>query len=163
MFQLSEEETLMYSSDNSVKLTTHRIIFDSEKGRKQIMLEDIETYKLKGTSIGAYGILLLIFVIFTAWVSYEKISNYIDSRRLFSAFNISFFEHFVNDPGYFVLCGILIIFYHFYRISRRNYIQVIGKYNTFQFRVKSFKNKSIVKMLEKMTEQSAKIRANGSE
>lgn len=153
MFELSEEETLMTSSDNSVKLTSHRIIHESGQGRQQIMLEDYDSYQLKKDSIGAYGIFFLIFILITLWLTYEKIVNYIKYRSIFGK---NLFDHFWNDTGFIILLVVLIIFHFFYLISRRYTIKINGKYNSIEFRVKSLGNSSVKKMLTKMVEQSNK-------
>jgi hypothetical protein len=156
MFELREEETLMSSSDNSVKLTSHRIIHESEQGRRQIMLEDFESIQLKRSSIGAYGILLLIFVSITLGSIYMKITNYYDGQYLNKSVGISLFDAFWEDKAFIVLLFVLMVLHFFYLISRRNTIIIIGKYNSIEFRVKNFKAASVQKMLNKLVEQSNK-------
>lgn len=156
MFELSEEKTLMSSSDNSVKLTTHRIIHESERGRQQIMLEDFESLQLKRSSIGAYGILLLIFVFITLWMIYMKVTGYYDDQYFYKSTGVSLFDVFWDDKAFIVLLFVLVVLYFFYLISRRNTIIVIGKYNSIEFRVKNFKAVSVQKMLNKLVEQSNK-------
>ena len=156
MFELSEEETLMTSSDNSVKLTTHRFIYESEKGRQQIMLEDFESFRLKRSSIGSYGILLLLFLLFIFILTFSKIENYYQNPELFKRSDIGFFDFFLKDTGYIVMLFVLAILHFFYLISRRNTITVIGKYNSIEFRVKNFKAASVQKMLNMLVKESNK-------
>ncbi|HEY6503771.1 MAG TPA: hypothetical protein VIZ28_07355 [Chitinophagaceae bacterium] len=158
MFELNEEETLMSSSDNSVKLTTHRIIHESEKGRKQIMLEDFESYQLIRSSIGAYGYLLFIFVVITILIAVDKITNYQSFYPIVGNFNNNLFSFFLEDEGFMLLLVLLMVFHFFYLISRRYFIKVNGKYNSIEFRVTSLRNSSIRRMLSKLEEQSKLIK-----
>lgn len=157
MFEIIEEKVLMVSSDNSVKLTTHRIIYESGKGRKQIMLEDFKSYELKSSFIGAYGILFSIFIGLTVLIAANKIINFISYRGTFIFYN-NIFEFFWDDKGFLILLVLLIVVYFFYLISRRYYIKINGKDNSIEFRVTSLRNPSISKMLEKMLEQSDKLK-----
>ncbi len=158
MFELNEEETLMTSSDNSVKLTTHRIIHEAGGKREQVMLEDLETYELKDRSIGAYGVLLFFFSVLTAVVLFNTIQRYNESRSLMKYIGRDdepgLLGAFLRDPGSIIMLCILIIIHIFYKISRRYMIRIVGKYNSFEFRVKSFKNSSVRRMLDKLVEQS---------
>lgn len=148
----------MSSSDSSVKLTAHRIIYESAQGRQQIMPEDFESYQFKHSSIGAYGILLFIFIVITFLIAVNKITNYLDNRNLFREFNTNLFDIFWDDKGFIILLVLLMIFHFFYLISRRYIIKLNGKFNSIEFRVKSFKHPSIRKMLDKMVEQSNTIK-----
>ena len=83
MFELTEEKNLMNSSDNSVKLTSHRIIYDSDKGRQQIMLDEFVSYELKHNSIGAYGIIFFSFAALAVVITINKITNYNEGQVFF--------------------------------------------------------------------------------
>ena len=158
MFELSEEKILMTSSDNSVRLTSHRIICESEGKREQVMLEDFESYELKNRSIGAYDFLLWFIISVTVLIIFNKIKNYYDNRQFLRRIGIDthfgLWDIFREDMALLVLLFVLIIVHIFYLISRRYIIKINGKYNSFEFRVKSFRNKSVQRMLDKLTNQS---------
>ena len=63
MFELSEEQLLMSAPDNTVRLTTHRIIFESPDVRQQVMREDFISYQFFDRSFAIYLVLLLLFII----------------------------------------------------------------------------------------------------
>lgn len=157
MFELSEERLLMISSDNSVKLTTHRIIHESSKGRQQIMLEDFESYQLICTSVGYYGSLLFIIIAIFLLIASNSIIRY-GSITSFLKSDPNLLIYLLKDPGVLISLTVIMIVYFFYLISRRYFIKINGKYNSIEIRVTSFRNRSIKKMLDALVEQSNKIK-----
>jgi len=161
---LSVANWLMASSNNLVRLTSHRIICESEGKREQVMLEDFESYELKNRSIGAYGFLLWYFISITVLIIFNKIKNYYDDRQFLRRLGIDthfgLWDIFREDMALIVLLFVLIVVHIFYLTSRRYIIKINGKYNSFEFRVKSFRNKSVQRMLDKLTNQSKLAKEN---
>ena len=151
MFELQEEKTLLYSDDMSITLTTHRIIQQTNKGSKQIMLEDFEKYELKKAHIGNYNVLTNIFAFLSFIAICAGINNY---NTITSAIDWRFFQYLLEDFT-IVLCLMMLLISSFlYTISRRFYIQINSKYERIDFRVHSLKKKSVTQFLKKLTEQS---------
>ncbi|MBL0335175.1 MAG: hypothetical protein IPP73_07595 [Chitinophagaceae bacterium] len=112
MFELSEEKTLLFSDDRSVKLTTHRLIQEDQQRRNQIILEDFENYEIKTAHIGNYSFLTFALWIVTLYFLVDVISEYMDHRgRQFFTYSSSYFLVFA--------AFLLAISLHFYAISRR--------------------------------------------
>src|SRR5436190_21340764 len=82
MFELSNERTLMTSDDGTVKLTSHRVIYQTKKTKHQLMLEDFESYELKKSHIGNYKLLTIIFSILTVLVLFIRINEYFQYPQL---------------------------------------------------------------------------------
>ncbi|MEO6611472.1 MAG: hypothetical protein ABIT05_05045 [Chitinophagaceae bacterium] len=158
MFELGEEKLLMSSPDKSVWLTTHRIIYESGKGREQVMLEDVESCQFLNSSVGSYGVALVVVSILTFLIILNTIIFYIESRPFLRQYPGSFWQICRNN-GLLYSFLLLLITHFFYRISRRYIIRVNGKFNSIDIRVKTFKHPSIRKMIHVLTEQSAKMKA----
>lgn len=143
MFELSEEHLIMTSDDHKLKLTTHRIIFDNSNKREQIMLEDYQGFEFINAHVGTYKGLaiftntLSILVLYFAW-SFESFSLI---QLIRSAFMIPFV----------VLSGFT---FFLYRLSRRYFILLIGKYNSIEIRIENPKHKSVKKFLQRIKEES---------
>src|SRR6185295_1788439 len=147
MFELSQEQPLMYSDDRSLTLTTHRIIYNAGTQKEQIMLEDYEGFEFTTAHVGSYRALaifsngLTIFLILFTWPSFFQQG-------------LSFIE--VLDRSSFLIPFVILsgITYHLYRLSRRYYIRLIGKFNFIEVRLKNPKHRSITKFLERIKTQS---------
>jgi len=143
MFELSEEHLIMTSDDHKLKLTTHRIIFDNSNKREQIMLEDYQGFEFINAHVGTYKGLaiftntLSILVLYFAWSS--------ESFSLIQLIRSAFMIPFV------VLSGFT---FFLYRLSRRYFILLIGKYNSIEIRIENPKHKSVKKFLQRIKEES---------
>ncbi len=143
MFELSEEHLIMSSDDHKLKLTTHRVIFDNAKKKEQIMLEDYQAYEFVTAHVGAYkGLAILtngisILVLYLIWSTQDF--SFIELVR--SMFMIPFV----------LLSGFT---FFLYRLSRRYFIRIIGKYNVIEVRIENPKHKSIKRFLQRLKEES---------
>lgn len=143
MFELIEEHLIMTSDDHKLKLTTHRIIFDNSNKREQIMLEDYQGFEFINAHVGTYKGLaiftntLSILVLYFAWSS--------ESFSLIQLIRSAFMIPFV------VLSGFT---FFLYRLSRRYFILLIGKYNSIEIRIENPKHKSVKKFLQRIKEES---------
>ncbi len=157
MFELSDEKVLMVSSDNKVKLTTHRVMHEDEKGRQQVMLEDFQHYKYIDRSIHIFQIIFFIYLLFLGIL----IANYLDSLMKAARMGFGLGQEYLRvfiSPSMILFYLIGIIVYRGYKFSRIHIIQINGKYNSFEFRVKKFKHPSVQKMLTRLQEQSEIIK-----
>lgn len=143
----------MTSSDNSVKLTNYRIIYDSENDRQQVMLKDFQSYELRKSSFGAYGALLVICIAITVFIINNIVRNYLpgSGEKLFS--------FLISNNGFIMWMIFIVVVHFFYFVSRRRYVKINGKYNSFEFRVTSF-NSSVKKMLNELVRQSNLAKQN---
>lgn len=143
MFELSEEHLIMTSDDHKLKLTTHRIIFDNSNKREQIMLEDYQGFEFINAHVGTYKGLaiftntLSILVLYFAWSS--------ESFSLIQLIRSAFMIPFVMLSGFT---------FFLYRLSRRYFILLIGKYNSIEIRIENPKHKSVKKFLQRIKEES---------
>ena len=147
MFELSDEKTLMYSDDRSVKLTTHRIVQQGQTKNNQIMLEDYENYEIRSAHIGNYKFLTIVFAITTVLLLIKRGAEYLEyPDRIFFNFLSSYLS---------VLSAFLfVIAVHFYYISRRYFLRINGKFGHIEFRIVKKKKKSICKFLDTLVTQS---------
>jgi hypothetical protein len=147
MFELSQEQPLMYSDDRSLTLTTHRIIYNTDTQKEQIMLEDYEGFEFTTAHIGSYKGLAIFFngvtivLILLTWPSFLNMG-------------LSFVE--ILDRSSFLIPFVILsgISYHLYRLSRRYYIRLIGKFNFIEVRIRNPRHKSIKKFLERVKNES---------
>jgi hypothetical protein len=143
MFELSEEHLIMTSDDHRLKLTTHRIIFDNSKKREQIMLEDYQGFEFVNAHVGTYKGLaiftnaLSILILYFSWSA----GNFSLVELIRSALMIPFV----------LLSGFT---FFLYRLSRRYFILLIGKYNSIEIRIENPKHRSVKRFLQRIKEES---------
>lgn len=147
MFELSEEQPLMYSDDRSLTLTTHRVIYNTSTQKEQIMLEDYEGFEFTTAHVGSYKGLAIFFNGVTILLILLTWPSYIEQGW-------SFLE--ILDASAFLIPLVILsgITYHLYRLSRRYYIRLIGKFNFIEVRVRNPRHKSIKKFLERVRNES---------
>jgi len=169
MFELSQEETLMYASDNSVTLTTHRVIQQTEKIRKQVMLEDFESYELKSKNIGNYKLLIIFFSIISLILIILRLNEYFEYEQLMSQirlkgseenvflklFQVNIFDYMFTAPIVFSLF-LLGTSFLFFSIAKRKIVRINGRYSLVEFRVRDLNNISLQKFLKTLIEESDK-------
>lgn len=142
MFELKDERILLYSDDRSVVLTTHRIIHHSSKDKEQIMLEDFINYELKDFHIGNYVGITIFFASITAISLFKRLNG-----------------ELITDN--YLLQGSLILLtisFFFLLISRRLMIRINGRFGSIEFRIWSFRKRSIKRFLEKLESEANKIK-----
>jgi hypothetical protein len=141
-----EEESIMYSDDRTIELTTHRILEHTRDRTNQIMLKDFKNYEFKAYHIGNYKTIVIIFVVLT-------ISTIILNLKLY----YSEFAYTITGTTFwnYLWAGIMIKFctfflflsLFFFIISRRFFVKLNGKYNSIEFRIGSPYNTSVKKFL----------------
>jgi len=117
-----EEESIMYSDDRTIELTTHRILEHTRDRTNQIMLKDFKNYEFKAYHIGNYKTIVIIFVVLT-------ISTIILNLKLY----YSEFAYTITGTTFWN--------------SRRFFVKLNGKYNSIEFRIGSPYNTSVKKFL----------------
>lgn len=143
MFELSEEHLIMSSDDHKLKLTTHRVIFDNTKKKEQIMLEDYQGYEFVTAHIGTYKGLAIL-------------TNGISILVLYLILSTQDFSFIELVRSMFMIPFVLLSGFTFflYRLSRRHFIRIIGKYNVIEVRIENPKHKSIKRFLQRIKEES---------
>lgn len=142
MFELSQEKTLMTSDDGSTILTSHRIIYQGDKKKQQIMLTDFINYEYKTAHLGRYKALMFFFTVTTLFLMIK--------RALAKPEDMYDLYYYLIWPS-----AILLLFSTgFFLISRRHYIRINGKFDSFDIRVGNPVKKSIVRFLDMLVEQS---------
>lgn len=147
MFELHDEKVLMYSDDMSVRLTTHRIIQQSQTTKNEIMLEDYENYEIRSAHIGNYKLLTIIFVFTTVLLLFKRGVEYLEYPD----------DMFFNSLVSYLLvlsASLLAISIHFYWISRRYFVRINGKFGYIEFRIINPKKKSVPAFLDRLFAQS---------
>src|SRR5205085_1005798 len=159
MFELKNEEILMYSDDRTVMLTTHRIIHHADSGKQQVMLEDFLNYELKDYHIGNYKILTVIFTTITVFILLAKGYNRLWPLE-YSLRKVPWILSLITYENYMLVASLipLTISFIFLLISRRLLIRINGKFNSMEFRVARFNEKSIRRFLTKLESQAKKIK-----
>jgi hypothetical protein len=159
MFELKNEETLMFSDDHSVVLTTHRVIHHAGSDKQQVMLEDFLNYELKDYHIGNYKILTVIFTTITVFILLAKGYNRLWPFE-YSLGKVPWILSLVTYENYMLVASLfpLTISFIFLLLSRRLLIRVNGKFNSIEFRVARFNKKSINRFLTNLESQAKKIK-----
>jgi len=138
----------MYSNDGSLRLTTHRIIYEIKGKKEQIMLEDFERFEytnahintFKGLAIvcNAITILLVLVILSTS----SPVDGFL-AGLLINAWALM---------PFLILSFTTILLY---KLSRRHYVLLIGKYNFIEVRLENPQHYSVKKFLDKVITQSA--------
>ena len=158
MFELSDEKILMRSDDGSVTLTSHRVIHDEDGQRQQVMLEDYAGYRFESAHIGHYTVLLVICSVLMLIAMVKIIENFLDTP-VFWAHTFSGFLAYLKLNGWllWLLLPFFILSFLFYRISRRYYLRIDGRFHSIRFRVRHPNSRSTKKFLTAITWQARKI------
>jgi hypothetical protein len=171
MFELSEENDLMESSDGSIKLTTHRLLQKTAQGTNQMMLEDYTGFKIVKANIGSYGILTIIFALLTAVAiakNYDDYSSFwsffksVEAHSLKSALHQSFLRYLFMSPFFSISLFLLLTSIAFYSIARRRHLKVYGKFNTIEIRIKNIRTRSIDRFINALVAQSNIAKENAA-
>ena len=163
MFELSQEENLLYSDDGSLMLTTQRVVYNNDSGKSQIMLEDYQGHEFKTAHIGNYTTLTIIFIAITAFITILRISNYFESKRLYDNLSVRFSEYIWSSWTIGPTLFFLGLSFLFYLGSRRYLIKLNGKYNSIEFRVRNPYAKSVRRFLERLELESVRVKAQHPE
>lgn len=150
MFELSQEKTLLTSDDGSTILTSHRVIYHTGKKKQQIMLTDFINYERKTAHIGKYKALMIFFAVTTLFLVVKRgLANLEDMYDLY--------YYLVWPSAIFLLFSA-----GFFLISRRHYIRINGKFESFDIRIGNPVKKSIVRFLDMLVEQSNEVKKNNA-
>jgi hypothetical protein len=148
----------MTSDDGSVKLTTYRVVYQTEKVKHQIMLEDFESYELKSSHIGNYKLLTLIFSILTLVILIIRINEYFQYPSFLTQFRPTIVK-FIFMSFFFDL-SLLLLFFSlvFQGMARRYYIRLNGKFDSIEIRITNPRKRSVGHFLQTLVSQSAEVR-----
>ena len=154
-----EEEQIMCSDDKSLELTTTRVLKHSKERTVEIKLEEYEGYEFVSRHIGNYKTILMVFAIL---ISLNVVLNFESYQSGFTPqiSRMSFWEYLWNGTMFKIWVFLLMISIIFFTISRRYFVRIDGKFNSFEFQIVSPHNSSIKKFLAEIEKQSAKVKAN---
>jgi hypothetical protein len=151
----------MVSDDQTLTLTTHRLIHRTATTTNQIMLEDFVDYRYTTRHIGNYKFLTIIFSILSFYLLYRFIREYTFEKQ--AGIRDDHLIHYIfNSGGLFLLLIpvlLLIVSFVFYKISRRYYITVNGKYGSIQFRIRHPRPRSIERFLQAISLASKNLKS----
>jgi hypothetical protein len=159
MFELSNEQTLMTSDDGTVRLTTYRVIYQTEKIKRQLMLEDFESYELTKSHIGNYSLLMVIFSILSLVMLIVRINEYFKYPQFLRSFRPAFPEFLFRNFAFDVPLFLSLLSLLFLLIARRYYLRLNGKFDSLDIRINNPRRESVKRFLEIMTAQSAAIKS----
>ncbi|HET6994843.1 MAG TPA: hypothetical protein VFI06_07665 [Chitinophagaceae bacterium] len=155
MFELKDEETLMYSDDRTVVLTTNRIIHHADSGKQQVMLKDFLNYETKDYYIGNYKILTVIFASITVLILLGKVYDLLWPLEYSSGIIIKILSFMTYGNVMLILSLFLLANSVIHLIiSRRVFVRINGKFNSIEFRVTRLKRKSITRFLNRLETQA---------
>lgn len=157
MFELSQEEVLMYSDDRSVTLTTHRVIHQTKHKRTQIMLEDFVKYELSSEHIGVYIVLVSFALIGVVTAIASEVRIYWEMNESFDDF-LGLLAYLIMSPLIIWTFIFLFISHFIYLISRRYYLRIYGKYDCIEIRTTTRKSRSTKRFLDALTKASQNIK-----
>lgn len=145
MPELSTESIIMSSNDNSITLTTHRVIQKTNEINKEIFLKDIVSQEVVKRRHGYYKKLALIFGVPTAIL------------LLLFLFKVGPFESAASEEA-----GLLIaipailtcIALYFLLTTYEKCLRLVGKFNEVEFSLKDLDQSSLNKFLNRLTVES---------
>jgi hypothetical protein len=159
-----EDESIMFSDDGTIELTTQRILEHRGERTRQIMLEDFKNYEFKTHHIGNYRSILIVFSALTIIAILFSLKLYY-SELAYTMPGVTFWNYLSNGIyGFAVkICAFfLILSLFFFLISRRYFVQINGKFNSIEFRIISPHNASVKKFLTEIERQSKNVKKNKS-
>lgn len=140
---LANETILMNSDDNSVTLTTHRVLFKTSNVNKEIMLKDLVSHEIIKKRANYYkklliffgAITILAFIIFIANGPYAYVS---DGTKVSIFFPLT-------------LTGIALFLF----LDRtEKYLKLSGRFNEIEFSLSNLSESSLNKFLNRLIVES---------
>ena len=145
----------MTSSDGTVKLTSHRILYYHDNSRKQMELADYERSEQIKIFSKSSEILTIIFITLTAIIFISRLVVYLTNPTIFYWFTTTGIDYIFNDNFLLVMCLLLSIFFGFrYMLSIRHYLRITGKYESFIIQLIDRNPKFLQKFLQTLEVQS---------
>jgi uncharacterized membrane protein len=142
MPEISKEEIIMSSNDNSVTLTTHRVLYKTSTANKELLLKDMMAYEVIKKRANYYKVLLIVFGALTVLLYLLKISN---------SSEVS--EEQKNTPLIIsaILTGISLVLF----LDRtEKFLKISGRFNEIEFSLKDLSEKSLNKFLNRLSIES---------
>ncbi len=146
MSMLANEETLMTSNDQSITLSTHRIIQRSSQMSKEIFLKDLTSHEIiKKKTEGYYFVLATIFFITTTILLILRIQNE-------SIFNQMDTEQKNLLTGFSLFLTILALYYA--TTSYEKILKISGKFSEIEIPIKDLSEQTLYKFTKCMFAES---------
>lgn len=140
-----EEKNILKSADNTILLTTHRLIETTQTNSREVFLKDLTSYEIKYKKQTYYIVLSGIFLIgllgFAIAVAQE-----VEFTRNLGPSEIS--------GGYGILSVLTAISLYFTFFSVIPTLVISGKHNSFELNVDGFKKENLRKFMDELKRQS---------
>ncbi len=145
MSNLSKEEVLLSSNDNSITLTTHRVLQKTSKINKEILLKDIVGTEIVKRRSTYYIVLAIMFILLASFLYILKLQN----KAPFDTME----ESAINFlPGVSAFLAILAIYYTF--TSTKKVLKISGRFNEIEFLITELSESSLSKFINQLTVES---------
>jgi mevalonate kinase len=153
MAQLSKEEIIMTSNDNSITLTTHRILQKTSEINKEILLRDIVSQEVIKKRHRYYKILSLLFGIPTTILALLYITK---SDPFETTIDTMFDRSNGNGASAISIVLAILTFISVYLLltTSEKYLRISGRFNEIEFSLKDLSNSSRNKFLNRLTIES---------
>ena len=131
-----KEETIMKSDDNTITLTTHRLIQATREMNKELFLKDMVSYEIVKKRSTYYLVLALLFGI--------------------PLVLIFLFDVYIEDGVTALLLPILVTFIGsiLYLTSFKRYLKITGRLSYIQFSLANLSKKSLDKFIARLMLES---------
>ena len=145
MAGLSKEEIIMSSNDNSITLTTHRILQKSTQVHKEMMLKDILAHEIIKKRSNYYKILSLFFGVLTIFlfILYFTKSSPFDLAGKTEILVMLIVPLILATISIFLLLS-----------SHVKYLKISGRFNDIEFSLKNLSEQSLNKFLSRLIIES---------
>jgi membrane-associated HD superfamily phosphohydrolase len=144
----TKEENIMVSNDNSVTLTTHRVIQKTNEMNKEILLKDLSSYEIIKRKSNYYKVLSIVFAILTGLLLFLALSG--TSRYMHEVLRD-------NELIFLILvlpAIITLIFVLLYNTSFEKFFKIEGHHNSIEFSIKGLNNSSLDKFMTRLKTES---------
>ncbi len=145
MSTLSKEEVILSSNDNSITLTTHRILQKTKDTSKEIFLKDILSHEVIRRRSKYY---LLVFVIFGI-LSLIQYLLYLQKSSPFNDPNEGETSAIPIIPA--LITGFALLFY---LTTIERFLKISGRFNELEFSLKRLSQDSLNKFISRMAVES---------
>jgi hypothetical protein len=152
-----EERQIMSSDDKSLELTTTRILKHSKDRTVEIKLEEFEGYEFVSRHIGNYKTILIVISILTILTVLLNLQSY-NSGLIRQISGMNFWEYLWSGTMLKIWIFFLVLSFIFFTISRRYFVRIDGKFNSFEFQIASPRSSSVNKFLAEIEVQSNKAK-----
>jgi len=145
MTPLSKEEIVLSSNDNSITLTTHRVMQKTSLVTKEMFLKDILSHEVLKKRPKYYLIIFIIFGVLSLILSYlylQKSSPFDNPEE--------------NATIVLLIIPISITFFAclFYIFTYEKFLKISGKFNEIEFSLKYLSQDGLNKFLNRLAVES---------